>query len=279
MKRSIVILLAIFTAVNALWPKEAQACVDQLSWEDYLIWGTWNNNCGPTVNWVRAHYDTWDSSWDPAGAGDVCNIVLPHAKVTNAAAFIAWGLFDDFNYSWHATGDYQPVAMSDGSASHDRLWYKFVNAYDAVALSHPPCFLFCSEYTDLECPLFESGTFGGGPETRAGTLVHEGWHHWGYKYGQDDATTHKNWGCAEWWNNACDYWYWHRVYDVDFGQLYHVTHSPHQIQAEFLSDAAIRPVWWVRQENRQRARDNANYILGARIIGGRPWWVDDPRPL
>jgi hypothetical protein len=231
-------------------------------WRDFYLWG-----------WQA--YGLTDDSWDPAGISDACNVALPFAKVLNSVFLINFALSDNHDLQWHSTEDYESSSRAGHNRFHDSYYQRFIE-YDgsAFATTYP------GDRTDLHCPLFNHGAFYATATSRAGTMIHESWHHWQDRHGF--VSSHPL--CAG--GNQCDYYYFHGVGDYEFGALdgwdtdsaHFRFHSPRQVQVEFLADLAEMSHPWIPTSVTTMARNYGNLRLANEFVNAVAYRIGDPRP-
>ena len=56
-------------------------------------------------------------------------------------------------------------------------------------------------------------------------------------------------------------------------------HSMYQIKAEFLSDIAEFPEWWIPKDIIESAKSRANQVIDDRFSNDPGWKVGEPRPF
>jgi hypothetical protein len=251
-------------------------CIDGATLEDIAVqnnYGCWRE----FYLWAWSYFGLTDDSWEPAGLTDACNIALPFAKVLNSIFLICYALSDDYALQWHAVEDYKSSASAADNRFHGSFYQRFIQYSGSANASTEP-----GRRTDLHCPLFDLGASNNSPSARAGTMLHESWHHWQYKHGY--VSSHPPCGSPA---HDCDYYYFHRISDFDFGQLdrydpnpeHLLFHSPRQVQVEFLADLAELSQPWVQTSVTQAARAFGNARLRAEFVNAVGYRIGDPRPF
>lgn len=268
-------------------------CIDGMGMNDLAV-----NRLIPTpsqwpefYDWAHAAFDLSDSSWVPAGGvlrifnqtilDERWNGSKPYGKMIHAIYLLAYALRDDYIPQWHARLDYLSAAMSADNNYHGPFYSRFINSGDSYATSMTGR-VAARDWTDYKCPIFDRGSGGDDPAVRAGTIVHEGWHHWQYKYRwKGDHPTGGNIDGPE-----GDYYYRHGSGAFDFGTLWTYDlsspirfHSPYQIEAEFLADLAEHSFGWVPLSVIDSARNQGNLLLRKAFFNIARYRIGQPRPF
>jgi hypothetical protein len=166
---------------------------------------------------------------------------------------------------WHTSLEY--FAWCAGSVSPNDFKFvpkkRWVEDGDTV-YANSDFGLFTSDRVELWCPSFASDE---GPENRAATLVHESTHHHFHDIDHDD--------------DDRDEWLHHNLGEIDLLTPYDPshTHSPYQIETEFLADLSQFPSGWVPFIIRQEALNIASRYLNNRFRNDPGWVIGEPRPL
>lgn len=230
------------------------------------------------VLWQYRAYRMWDSNWGNWGFRDACNRDLEYPKAVNASYLLTYGLTDDYSLQWHATIDYRDAGEAWSSSTHERIDY--VPSTSRAFLAQAP-----SGLTRMGCLLFDGDAPGtANPATRSGDYVHEGWHHWQRKHGYKAEHMQGPIGACTLTSEGCDWYYWHRVSEFDFGHMWRYTpdgrlfHSPTQAQVEYLCDVAELGEGWVPNSVTVQARSEANQRLANRFRNAVGYRCGDPRP-
>lgn len=221
-----------------------------------------------------------DDSWDPAGEATPYLSSLPYGKMINAIYLLAYALKDDYATQWHSREDYLRTAWVWESEYHGPFYLRFA---DGGGEAHADTGRFLArDRTDIHCAVFNFLGPSDDPANRASVLVHEAWHHWQHAKGYvSDHLT----GGAIGAGLEGDYYYSHRIYDFDFGQLAHYQlsplrfHSPYQVQAEFDADLAECSHSWVPLAVTQQARYYGNVRLSSQFFNPAPYRIGSPRPF
>jgi hypothetical protein len=226
--------------------------------------------------WATNYFQVTNDSWQPWGAFDPNDVARPFGKMLNAIFLIGYALSDNHQLQWHALEDYESLASGSNNRFHDHMYLRIIlwNGTSEATSS--------SDRIDMHCPCFNEGSISNFPSHRAAVLLHEGWHHWQYKYDFD--STHPTGGACTW--SQGDYYYFHGVGAYEFGSLHaydtspgHLLfHSPYQIEAEFWADLAELAVPAVPSLISQTARDHGNILLANAFVNPAPYRIGDPRP-
>ncbi|MEY2564952.1 MAG: hypothetical protein QOH88_3145 [Verrucomicrobiota bacterium] len=256
-------------------------CIDGASLEETTVqnlYGCWRDFY--LAAWQI--YALTDDSWDGAGISDACNVSLPFAKVLNSIFLINYALSDNYIPQWHSTEDYGSSSRAADNRFHGPFYQRFIE-YDGSANASTETGRFAArDRTDLHCPLFNLGAYSNSPSARAGTMLHESWHHWQHRHGF--VTDHPQCGSP---GHDCDYYYFHGSGAYDFGQLdrynldrnnFHF-HSPRQVQVEFLADLAELSKFWVPTITTQAARVVGNDRLTSEFVNTVAYRIGKPRPF
>ncbi len=197
-------------------------------------------------DWARGAFALTDDSWEGAGANEPWRGSLPYGKMINSCYLLAYGLRDEYIPQWHARDDYLSAARAIDNRYHGPFYARFLDDHTAEASSDTGRFL-ARVRINFKCQSFNFGAMSDGPANRAGVMVHEGWHHWQYKYSFDGS--HQTGGSIDPTIGAGDYYYRHGSGYFDFGTLwgYNIAvtplrfHSPYQVHVEYLADLAEYP--------------------------------------
>jgi hypothetical protein len=256
-------------------------CIDGASLEErtvFNLYGCWRD----FYLWAWKHYGLTDDSWDGAGLKDACNITLPFAKVLNSAYLIGYALSDNYELQWHSIEDYESSAGAADNRFHGPFYQRFIE-YDGSANASSELGRFAArDRTNLHCPLFNLGAVSDAPTARAGTMLHESWHHWQQKHNFQNS--HPQCGSP---SHDCDYYYFHKVGDFDFGVLHAYDtnpehfrfHSPRQVQVEFLADLAEMSRPEIPTIVTQSARAFGNARLINEFVNVVAYRIGNPRPF
>ena len=232
--------------------------------------------------WAHSAFDMNDASWDPAGAGERWNGSKPYGKMINAIYLLAYALRDEYIPQWHARADYLEAARAADNAYHGPFYLRFADG--AGEASADTGRTAARDRTDYHCQVFDKGSVSDDPANRASVIVHEGWHHWQYKYGWEG--THLTGGnIKEGWEG--DYYYRHGSGTFDFGTLWGYNlnsnpmrfHSPYQIGVEFDADLAEFSFSWIPVSVAQSARSFGNTRLANQFHNAVSYRIGQPRPF
>jgi hypothetical protein len=248
-------------AVNALIPLPSQ-------WPEFFDWA------------ASAFTLDDDDSWDPAGEDKAYLATLPYGKMINAIYLLAYALSDNYAVQWHSREDYLSDARAVDNRFHGPFYLRF---FDGSGEADADTGRFAArDRTDLHCAIFNFQGPSDDPTNRASVLVHEAWHHWQYKNGyKGDHLTGGSIGPGL----EGDWYYFHRVYDYDFGLLerYQLNplkfHSPYQVQVEFDADLAECANGWVPISVTQSARSYGNVRLANQFFNPAAYRIGTPRPF
>lgn len=231
--------------------------------------------------WARSHFDLTDDSWDPFGVWDPNDAAKPYGKMINAIFLIGYALSDNHDLQWHSTEDYETLSASGPNRFHGDMYLRIITAgsNDATAFTGQ----IGTDHTDMHCTVFRQGSRSNFASHRAGTMVHEAWHHWQYRNGF--VGSHPSGGASS-WPGGGDYLYFHGVGVFEFGSLHGWStnpanfhfHSPYQVQAEFYADLAELSRPEVSTMITQTARDHGNAILLRAFVNAAGYRIGDPRP-
>lgn len=233
---------------------------------------------------ARQDFDLTDDSWNPAGAGDPGNGKLPYGKMISAVYLMRYGLRDDSPRQHHSTDDYRNTAQAYDTNYHGPFYTRFGDRDGSgEAVSETGRFAAHDRIT-FHCPIFDNGAASDDPANRASVFVHEGWHHWQYKYGyKSDHLT----GGAIAANLEGDYYYRHGASDFPLGMLWthdeHSTplkfHSPYQVMVEFDADLSEVAAPWVPASVRIAARSYGNKRLRTQFYNRVFYTIGRPQPF
>jgi len=234
--------------------------------------------------WQYQEYNLSSNDWGNRGWNDACNVNKEFPKTWSASYLVTYGLADNNAQSFHGTTDYRQLAESPDSNFKDAVYYAPTDntgVFGSFTYHWPG-----DDEIDLSCLLFNPSVSNANPASRAGDMMHEGWHGW---------LTEGNWdngscgghrcgpvGNCSW--SGCDYFYFHGIGAYAFGALYQTDgtanrfHSPNQVQVEFLCDVSDQPQFWVPASVRSAAALDANTRANARFINGPGYHCGDPRP-
>jgi hypothetical protein len=259
------------------------------------------------VVWADTAYGTaGGDNWDDPNNGrqDACNAVKPFAKWMDTTALlthdfttassngIARSFFNPGGLQWHGLNDYSESPKAAANEYHDGV---YCSVMDDVAPPGSPSITWAAakrtrtwslfsgwtsyEWTELYCQSFDNAmsTFAGGSEPgwRAAVALHESWHHWQAKHGysMDHAAS-----CPGGAGTSCDYFYFHKLRDYDFGQLPSYStgspllfHSPQQVSTEYLCDLAEEGTDWVSSQVAVLSKLEANYLIANVFVHPVPW--------
>jgi hypothetical protein len=254
-------------------------CIDGAGIEEnavFSLYGCWRD----FYLWAWDAYGLTDDSWDGAGLKDACNITLPFAKVLNSIFLINYALSDNHDLQWHSTDDYVSSSRAADNRFHGPFYQRFIE-YNGSSFADSEVGRFAArDRTNLHCPLFNFRSFYATATSRAGTIVHESWHHWQQKHGF--VSSHPQ--CSG--GGDCDYYYFHGIGAYEFGELdryntdpshFHF-HSPRQVQVEFLADLAELSYPWVPNAVTVMARNYGNLRLANEFVNAVAYRIGDPRP-
>lgn len=221
-----------------------------------------------------------DDSWNPAGEAEPWLSSFPYGKMINAIYLLAYALRDDYAMQWHARDDYLSTARAVPNQYHGPFYLRFVDGH-GEASAHTRQFL-ARDYTDLHCAIFNFQGDSDDPVNRASVLVHESWHHWQYHKGYTG--DHLTGGdIAPNWDG--DYYYFHKISNFDFGELWKYQldplffHSPYQVQCEYDADLAECSSDWVPIVVTQSAREYGNKRLANQFLDRPSYRIGQPRPF
>lgn len=237
---------------------------------------------GALNHWVRQHFNLRDDSWNPWGAFDPNDKRRPYGKVINAIFLIGYALTDNNDLQWHSTEDYETLAAAGANRFHDAMYLRIITAGSSDATAHTGT--LGTDHTDLHCTVFRDGSKSNFPSHRAGTLVHEAWHHW--QYHNNFNGNHVFGGGATGWPGGGDWYYFHTVSAFAFGFLHGWStdpasfrfHSPYQVQAEFYADLAELSRPQIPTLVTQTARARGNEIFAGAFANGAAYRIGQPRP-
>lgn len=255
-------------------------CIDGAGVEENAVqalYGCWRD----FFLWAWDAYALTDDSWEPAGLNDACNIALPFAKVLNSIFLINYALSDNHALQWHSTEDYASSSRAADNRFHGPFYQRFIESDGAAFATTEIGRVAARDRTDLHCPLFNFRAFYATATSRAGTMLHESWHHWQYKHGF--VGTHPKCGSPP---GDCDYYYFHGVGAYEFGYLdrydtnpsHFRFHSPRQVQVEFLADLAEMANGWIPTAVAVMARNYGNLRLANEFVNAVGYRIGDPRP-
>jgi hypothetical protein len=255
-------------------------CIDGINAEEAAVqglYGCWRD----LYLAVWQLYQLTDDSWQPAGFYDACNVALPFAKVVNGVFLIHYTLTDNYSLQWHSTEDYTTESEAVGSRFHNEFYMRFIEYNGSSEADSDTGRFLAEDRTNLHCPIFDMRNPSNSVGNRASVLIHEAWHHWQNDHGWQ--TSHPQCGSP---SHDCDYFYFHRISDFDFGQLDAVNldpihllfHSPYQVQCEFDADLAELAQPWVPAVVTQAARAIGNARLSSQFVNNPPWRIGNPRP-
>lgn len=255
-------------------------CIDGINTEEagvQALYGCWRD----LYLAVWQLYQLTDDSWDAAGLDDACNVALPFAKVINAVFLIHYTLTDNYSLQWHSTEDYTSESEAVGNRFHNEFYIRFIEGDGSSEASSETGRFLAEDRTDLNCPIFDMRNPSNSVANRASVLIHEAWHHWQNDHGWQ--TSHPQCGFPA---HDCDYFYFHRVSEYDFGKLdaidldpnHLLFHSPYQVQCEFDADIAELAQPWVPVVATQAARATGNARLSSQFVNNPPWRIGNPRP-
>jgi hypothetical protein len=221
-----------------------------------------------------------DDSWDPAGEDRPYLASFPYGKMINSIYLLAYALSDDYATQWHSREDYLSTALAADNRFHGPFYLRFSDG-NGEAKAETGRFA-ARDRTNIHCAVFDFMGASDDPANRASVLVHESWHHWQYEKGYvgDHLTGGKIKAGLE-----GDYYYFHRVFDFDFGVLdrYQLNplkfHSPYQVQVEFDADLAECSNSWVPIAVAQSARYYGNTRLAQQFFNTAAYRIGDPRPF
>lgn len=233
--------------------------------------------------WAHDAFALTDDSWDPAGGGSPGNGNLPYGKMFNAIYLLAYALRDEYIPQWHARNDYLSAARAIDNVYHGPFYMRFINSNASEAQSEVGRFA-ARDRTDYRCPLFNMGGPSDDPANRASVIVHEGWHHWQYKYDWEGGHQTGG-GISAGWDG--DWYYRHGSGAFDFGTLWQYDlnsvpmrfHSPYQIAVEYDADLAEFPFGWVPLSVSQSARNFGNTRLVNQFKNRTSYRIGQPRPF
>ena len=200
----------------------------------------------------------------------------------NAIYLLAFALRDEYIPQWHARADYLEAARAADNAYHGPFYLRFA---DGLGEAESGIGRFAArDRTDYHCKVFNLGSISDDPTNRASVIVHEGWHHWQYKYGWDGS--HLTGGNIKSGLEG-DYYYRHGSGAFDFGTLWRYDlnsnpirfHSPYQMSVEFDADLAEFSFWWVPLSVTQSARNYGNTRLGNQFFNAISYRIGNPRPF
>ncbi len=267
--------LVVAAALLAPAPLPAQ-CITGTSQAERDLWAT--HNCWwDFVLWQYRAYRMWSSNWNGWGFQDACNSNREYPKAVNASYLLTYGLTDNYSLQWHATIDYRHAGEAWSSSTHDQITYVPSTSRDWLARAP-------SGKTEMGCLLFDGTEPTSTPSTRSGDYIHEGWHHWQRKHGYKAEHMQGPIGSCTLTSEGCDWYYWHRVSEFDFGQMWKYTsdgryfHSPTQAQVEYLCDINELGQGWVPNTVAVAARAEANQRLANRFRNAVGYRCGDPRP-
>jgi hypothetical protein len=256
--------------------RDGVAVVDLAVWQLIPLQSQWPE----FYSYAHSAYNLGDDSWNPAGAATPDDATLPYGKVINSIYLLTYAIRDEYIPQWHSREDYMFAANGADNAFHDDFEIQFRNSDGPYAARS---YEF-DERTEMACPVFHKGAPVDDPGLRASTMVHEGWHHWQYKYNwQSD----HEFGGALAPNVEGDTFYFHGSGAFDFGQLSRIDlgvhpikfHSPYQVQAEFLADLAEFSYSWIPIAVTSSARNAGNSLLASRFRNGTSYRIGQPRPF
>jgi hypothetical protein len=255
------------------------------------------------VLWADRAYGAYGGdNWNDNGRKDACNTTRAFAKWIDSAALLTHDLstatrngitrsfFGDGGLQWHGLDDYAECAQSPGNAFHDGVYYSVMDDVTppgsasitwARANRTKTWSLFAGtttyEWTDLFCQSFDNaiGAAGSEPGWRAAMALHESWHHWQIKNGYE--ISHPG-GCPAGGGASCDYFYFHKIRDFDFGALPSYStgtpllfHSPNQVAMEYLCDLAEEGTDWVTPQIATLSKLQANFLISTIFVNPVPW--------
>jgi hypothetical protein len=260
-------------------------CEDNRNLEEILTHGaigTLGINYDALNHWARQHFNLRDDSWNPWGAYDPNDKARPYGKVINAIFLIGYALTDNHSLQWHSTEDYETLAAAGPNRFHDETYLRIITAGSSDATAHWG--VLGTDHTDLHCTVFRQGSASNFASHRAGTLVHEAWHHWLYK--RDFNPKHPGGGASAGWPGGGDHYYFHTVSAFEFGHLHGWStnpasfrfHSPYQVQAEFYADLAELSRPQIPNQITQTARAHGNTILAGAFVNAAAYRIGQPRP-
>ncbi|MET3921622.1 hypothetical protein [Arthrobacter sp. UYEF20] len=235
--------------------------------------------------WARAAFDLTDDSWNGAGASEPWRGSLPYGKMINSIFLLAYALRDEYIPQWHARDDYLNAALAADNRYHGPFYTRFINDPNAEASSDTGRFL-ARDRINFKCGVFDFGRTSDTPANRAGVMVHEGWHHWQYKYGWE--TSHQTGGAIDPILGEGDWYYRHGSGYFDFGTLwgYNTTvtpirfHSPYQVHVEYLADLAEFPdTRFIPVAVTDEARSMGNNRLARQFKNTVSYRIGQPRPF
>lgn len=233
-------------------------------------------------DWAHDAFQLTDDSWDPAGGHERWNGSKPYRKMLHSIYLLAYALRDDYIPQWHARNDYLDAARSADNRYHGPFYSRFISSGDAGATAQTGR-VAARDRTDYKCQIFDLGRTGDDPGVRASAIVHEGWHHWQYKYRWQD---HHLTGGKIKPGTEGDYYYRHGSGAFDFGALWGYDlspplrfHSPYQVGTEYLADLAEHSFGWVPLAVKDSARNNGNTLLADRFHNGTSYRIGQPRPF
>lgn len=234
-------------------------------------------------DWAHHAFDMTDASWDPAGADAPWNGNLPYGKMINAIYLLAYALRDEYIPQWHARDDYLSAARAIDSVYHGPFYTRFMNSDSSEANSETGRFA-ARDRTNFRCPLFNQGGVSDDPANRASVMVHEGWHHWQYKYNWE--TSHLTGGAitppgeGDWYyphgSGAFDF---RTLWTYDLGANPIKFHSPYQVAVEYDADLAEYAFGWIPIAVSQSARSYGNTRLANQFRNRTSYRIGAPRPF
>jgi hypothetical protein len=260
-------------------------CGDNRNLEEIMTHGAIGSlgiNYEALNHWARQHFNLRDDSWNPWGAFDPNDKARPYGKVINAIFLIGYALTDNNDLQWHSTEDYVTLAAAGPNRFHGATYLRIITAGSGDATGHWG--VLGTDHTDLHCAVFREGSASNFPSHRAGTLVHEAWHHWQYDKGFD--TSHRSGGAVNPANfpSGGDYYLFHTVSVYKFGHLHQWAqnpprfHSPYQVQAEFYADLAELSRPQIPNLITQTARARGNAFLTDAFVNPVAYRIGQPRP-
>jgi hypothetical protein len=234
-------------------------------------------------DWAHDAFALTDDSWDGAGGNARWSGSLPYGKMLHSIYLIAFALRDEYIPQWHARDDYRSAARAADNAYHGPFYARFLNDGDAEAQSETGRFA-ARDRINFKCRVFDKGGPSDDPANRASVMIHEGWHHWQYKYNWK--TDHQSGGGISPGLDG-DWYYFHGSGLFDFGTLWTADahsnplrfHSPYQVAIEFDADLAEYPHSWVPLIVQDQARYYGNTRLQNQCKNTVSYRIGKPRPF
>jgi hypothetical protein len=257
-------------------------CIDGVAAVDLAVWRLipYQAQWPEFYSYARAAFDLTDDSWNPAGGGAPDDARLPYGKMINSIYLLTYAIRNEYLPQFHSREDYMLAANGADNAFHDDYEYQFRNRNDGLSAKA----IESGSRTEMYCPVFNVGVYVDDPARRASVMVHEGWHHWQYKYNWQ---SHHEFGGAITGGQEGDKFYFHGTGAFDFGQLHTIDlganpikfHSPYQVEAEFLADLAEYSFGWIPIAVTDSAKAFGNDILANRFQNATSYRIGQPRPF